>query len=36
MGYDTERPDAYDASTSEATVKRVAEESARHRMILVF
>jgi mannose-6-phosphate isomerase-like protein (cupin superfamily) len=35
MGFDTEQPDAYEASTSETTLKRVAEESARYGMILV-
>ena len=34
FGYDTEQPDAYEASISEETLVRVAEQSVRYGMIL--
>lgn len=35
FGYDAEQPGAYEASVSEATIQRVAEQSGRYRMFLL-
>jgi hypothetical protein len=34
FGYDAEQPGAYEASTSESTLRRVEQESSRYHMIL--